>query len=396
MKSLTERLLSLKGKFHIDVSRRPPCTKIDPTTGLKLGPPYFDLLPTELILQIASYLPVPSAAALAVCSHDFFGILAKPYITSLIVPTPDLEDPVTTDMKAHEKVLFLRTISAKSLNTFVCYRCLRIHNILKQCEDSLTVKSRFTRITDGHCVLSNALKRDTLGLCHLEVAKKLYQNNLKLDAMRYLKLASPASSKLTIFAMRAPGLNFWEAFFIHDRIYSRTQYWLNVVEDIQFRKAGRKLFFTVCEHKNSRNDEDEMLNDGISQVSRYASFGFYVSLFLRCNRCPTEICVGLKRVHGFNNRLSLVITKWQYTEASASLAPKPQDSVTTLDGSTSNPTWNVFRAKPKLREPEFEFPIKQRFERRTKTPFAKICTVRQAWKSMERSSDHQLLWNFGV
>ena len=386
MKSLTERLLSLKGRFHIDVSRRPPCTKIDPTTGLKLGPQYFDLLPTELILQIASYLPVPSAAALATCSHDFFGILAKPYITSLIVPTPDLEDTVTTDLKAHEKVLFLRTISTKSLNTFVCYRCLRIHNVLKQREDNLTVKSRFKRITGGHCVLSKALKRDTLGLCHLEVATKLYQNNLKLDAMSYLELTSLARPEFTIFAMRVPGLKFWEALLIDDKIYSRAQYWLNLPKDPQFHIAQKRRFITVCEHTDSKNDEENMLSYAISHITGYAGNRYYIDDFLHCTRCRTEIYVDRifyddQAVSDPLYKQSLVITKWQITDASISLVPKPQDSVAPLDGSIDYPAWN---ASP---GPMFS----RRFESHTVTPFRELCTVKQAWKFTKRSLRHQLL-----
>lgn len=378
MKSLTERLSSLKGKFLIYASRRPLCTTID-------------LLPTELILYIASYLPFPSAAALALCSHDFFGILAKPYITSLFVPTTDLEDMLITDIKAQDRVLLLQTISGDSLNTFVCYRCLRIHNVLKKGEHFLTTKSRFKRVTHGHCVLSNASKSDNLGLCHLEVAKNFYQKDLKLDAIRYLELASLARPELSVFAVRVPGFKFWEAFFIGDRIYSRAQYWLNLPEDDRFSMAKRKLFITVCEHTNSQNDEEDMLGDCISQVIERAGNRGDISQYLRCERCPLEICVDLGRVDGFPNRQFLVITKWQYTEASASLIPKPQDFVAALDESTVNSSWSA----PTIALWR-EFPITRRFEMHTETPFEEICTVEQAWKIMEESSGQEMHWKLGL
>ena len=366
MKSLTERLSSLKGKLHINASRRPPCTNID-------------LLPTEIILCIASYLPFPSAAALALCSHNFFGILAKLYITSLIVPTQDLEDMLMSDMKAQERVLFLQTISGDSLNTFVCYRCLKIHNVLKKGEHYLSTKSRVKRVTHGHCVFSNVFNSDNLGLCHLEVAKKFYQKDLKRDAISYLEHASLARPQLSVFAVRVAGFKFWEAFFIGDRIYSRAQYWLNLPGDHDnhhFSMARRKPFITLCEH--SHNHEEDMLGDCISQVIERAGYRGDISQYLRCKRCPLEICVDLGRVDDSPTRDFLVITKWQYTEASTSLIPKPEEFVAALDESTGNSSWSATWI-PVCRE----FPIMDRYEMHTVTPFKRICTVEQAWKNME-------------
>lgn len=398
MKSYTSRLPFSKAIFHI--SKR---NSRNPGDDHPISWQAFRRLPTEIVLQIASHLPIYSAAALALCNQDLFGILRRPYITDLPRLTKEEEADVYSEYarglyftklqeeaaaKTSQRDLLVKTLSKDFLDAFFCSRCKKLHFLFRdtQTRRKMSAKKRFNTVVErSHGCWGIYRDPTTLGthvLKHLEVATKLLRNSLD-HTVKYLECAAITSSKPTgpeikPLSLENWGFEFWEARLIGGRIFTRTQSWVLMDEILsRFRLSGSLHITACCEHMHPRKARDDDLGRVLTHKLLDFRLGEYpgscYTEVLRCRRCETEVDVEIKKVNSHRNTHALIVTKWNYLEAGSLSTQKVPKELPERQRFTINPAFNRTPGN-----------IRNVFEKHARTPFSSICSVEQAWEVMTK------------
>lgn len=103
-----------------------------------------ELLPAELIHQIASWLPPNSAVSLALCSHKLRDVLGKETLLSL-------------NAHGSEQARFLQALDRGLPETLYCFACNRLHVLFRKCRTRIRTEERFQRVADGRCLIGDGM-----------------------------------------------------------------------------------------------------------------------------------------------------------------------------------------------------------------------------------------------
>ena len=283
----------------------------------------FDHVPSEIIHEIASWLPLSSAANLTLCNRKLKYILGNSYLLAL---RPD-------DSSKYERNLFLQGLDRHSPETFQCYGCSKLHFLAPTGEDRSTPEERFKWVSNFRCLNRN--DSDTLLYTHviefhyhaqfrfehMQVAMKLYRLGLVSDAKSYLKclaLTEPLHHEMTTSQPSNMGYYFFEPRIIHNRVFARAQSWISIPKE-QDQLINRHTFLrynVVCVHLDAdfRGVSKRfymILQCVLEQLRGEQESCGECRALIRCHYCPTEVLVETKRSFMQVERDLVVITKWQ-------------------------------------------------------------------------------------
>ena len=284
----------------------------------------FDRIPLEIIHEIASWLPLSSAANLTLCNRKLKHILGNRYLLAL---RPD-------GSSKYERNLFLRGLDRHSPETFLCYGCSKLHPLAPIDEDRLTPEARFKWVSEFRCLSRN----DTDKLLytyvitfhyhaqfrfeHIQVAMKLHRLGLVSDAKAYLEcsaLKEPIRRKMTVYDPSNMGYYFFEPRIVKDQVFARAQSWISIPkeQDLLIYRRTHLHRNLLCVHLDVDfmgvgGDRFAMILQCILEQLRgkQESCGQCQTL-IRCHYCPTEVLVETKRSDLQVEGDMVVITKWQ-------------------------------------------------------------------------------------
>ena len=331
--------------------------------------PFIDELPLELVLQIASWLPTSSGAALALCNYRLFDLFRRRPVSPLKAMNSQKE----------ERELFLATLSKDVVDTFFCLSCKKLHILSRGWQQSHDVYSAFIVTSDSRCTppenttefidhhWDEYFRHFTLE--HAQVAIKLYQRGLVTDADRFMKYASITRPRPK-FLSEAPtnaGFELFEALIIGGKIYVRTQIWMFVSQD-----RGYQLPSTMKAHACSHMDLDfhgkglwsSLLECKLGHIAAGTRSCGKCSKTRGCPTCETEIYVDTLTVKSNPGVQVIRTTQWytMFTDLSVLVVPK-----ITLD----------LRTRPPVR-----WEIRDTFEQQTATPFDSIVNAEESWEAV--------------
>ena len=279
----------------------------------------FDYVPYEIIHEIASWLPLSSAAYLTLCNRKLKGILGNRYLLAL------RQD----DSSKHERNLFLQGLDRRSPKTFHCYGCSKLHFLGPRDEDGLAPEERFTWISGLQCLKGNdsdeLLYTHVIAFHyhakfrfeHMQVAMKLYRRGLVSEARSYIKclaLVQPTIREMT-YQPTNLGFYFFEPRIVNNQVLVRAQSWVVTPKEQGLLPLAHRT--TVCSHIDA---DHRGANGGRFYLTvKYRSekvHGGQESCggcqdLIRCRYCPTEVLVQRKSACVQPEADLTVITKWQ-------------------------------------------------------------------------------------
>lgn len=274
----------------------------------------FKCLPTELIQQIAAWLPPSSAASLSLCNHKLHIMLGK----------KSLQDLYQSDPCHNEQALLLQALDRDLPETLYCFVCNKLHILFQGQKNRLGAKELYRRVSDGRCPSSDGTYNygttytyhAEFKFEHVQMAMKLHRRGLLSDAKAYLTgsaFLQPARGRMT-YLPASIGLYLFEPRFVNDQISVRAQSWI-LIPGEQGSILPRRHYTTVCAHLdgNSRNENPYIVIFRCKLkhlVAKQDSCENCRSL-IRCRYCPTEVCVEAKRLDRDSKGGVLIITKWQ-------------------------------------------------------------------------------------
>ena len=141
-------------------------------------------LPTELICQVAAWLPPGSATILSLCSHNLHDRIGQ----------RSLRDLSQSDSCFNEQARLLQALDRDSSKTLYCFICNKLHVYLRKHEDKLGAKEMHKRVSEGRCQRGEGLYNyGTVATYHagfkfehIQMTMKLYRRGLLADAKTYL------------------------------------------------------------------------------------------------------------------------------------------------------------------------------------------------------------------
>jgi hypothetical protein len=336
-----------------------------------------DQIPPELVLEIASRLP--SSAALALCDRRLFAILSGSSLPSL--------------KKEHvERERFLLALSRDLMDTFYCFRCMRLHFYMQdyrqtsrlqgtirkvtslaykkvssraqRCGAKDLVTLRFVRTSFSRCnALSDTtenridcVRRSHLTREHAQVAMQLYRRGHLKDAVHFLDCASITEPHLQTISLFPTywGFNLFEASLVRDRICTRTQTWMFVPGPKKWA-VPTILLTTMCKHIDSNTCGDAlrfMLQCKLRHSwTSEASCGGCPEL-LSCSTCLQDVFVDVKIPEVGSESRIVVFTQWRYMASDLMehlITERPRDAyeqgATTPFSSTLDVKHEIFSIK---------------------------------------------------
>ena len=320
-------------------------------------------LPSELILQIACWLPPSSAAALALCDHRLFAVLSGLSLTAL-------------QANNKERNLFLCNLSKDCINTFWCCRCEKLHLLTSDTGQKLKAEDRFSRTSQSRCKVQELENADEWLLeeaymcspCgpkltreHAQVAINLNRHGFRSEADRFLNCAS-------VTRCGAPGSylpsghQFHEFVVLDGQILARSQLWMFVSKARSYTLPA-VVNHAACTHIDLTPDEDNPLRRQLQckliHLDADKDSCSSCRNSIRCEVCYTELWIDTKTVRRSKSSIKVLrITKWQCV-ASASLPPELMCGRATA----------LRRDSVELKSIPAQGDIRIAFERETKRPF---------------------------
>ena len=347
-----------------------PDEKLQPRQPFLTSSSLFNLLPPEVILEIASWLPISSAVSLSVCNHSLFRILSRPYLTAIGVNCKDTK----------ERDLFLNLLSKDSVNLFFCFTCCKLHHLVYDILSPPSAETRFAWTSNSRCKSWLEHYRKPLGgltLEHLQVATNLYQHSFAADALRYLQCAAITQPQPSLLSLSHSGFYCFESCFIKGRICTRSQSWLVVSEATGF-VLPVILYIPVCSHLDPNQETCDLLSVALQCKLIHLSVDetpcSYCQNLIRCPDCSTEVYIDSKTVKSLSKVSMIIITIWQYPRVGANSAEgccewPATDQITGCD----------------LADQSAPGDIRDAFERIAPISFDSIWTVDQAWRQIRKN-----------
>jgi len=260
-----------------------------------------EVFPVEIIQQIAGFLPLSTAVALALCSHNLYSIIGSQYFKDLST-TPELGS-------------LLQLLDRDLPDHIFCVRCLKLHQPRRP---DLKERSRDAQFSQRKCFQQD-VQLGTSDYYHngfrfeqVQMAMKLHR--LGQDVSGYLGALSFAEND----TLGPRTLKVFEARVISDEVIVRVQHWLFVAYGqpvILPTKGLRRLpFGQVCGHLSPRiiqrfsHDLVRVLQCQIQHIDAQEPQCSECTGLRQCRFCPTEVRSDLKVFEGQGT--ALVITKW--------------------------------------------------------------------------------------
>jgi len=208
MLSLLNRFRTRRSPFDLVRQYGPPNQACQPLRSS------FNQLPPELVLEIASWLPISSVAILGLCSRILFILLGRSSLA------------VLGASDASSRALFSKGISRDLIDTFFCYSCERLHFLKQDYRRKKTTERRFARTSSSRPTADMErclLRYEHFAFEHVQVAMKFYRHNLTLDGDMYLNSALITQPKVRATSVFPSTWAFklFEALHIQDRICVR-------------------------------------------------------------------------------------------------------------------------------------------------------------------------------
>lgn len=275
---------------------------------------FFDLLPVEIIQQMASRFPLSSSAALTLCNKKIYHILGNQYLLTL----------GQTGSSDRERVRFLKALDRDILEAFYCLYCKKLHLLTGIYEQGLTDEEMFKRVSHSRCLGSDATynygttytHHTHFKFEHVQMAMNLYRRGLASRMDSYLRFS--AMIKPTLRSMTSlpgsQGFYFFEPRFVYNQICVHAQSLIFISKN-QGTLLPRMLSATVCSHLDTnlgnKNRFVETLRFAFEHLSQNWDSSAQCQNLIRCNYCPTEVQVETKGFGEGVDKKFLVITKWQ-------------------------------------------------------------------------------------
>ena len=275
----------------------------------------FGILPAELIFQVAAYLPPSSATLLSLCNHKLHETLGR----------KSLQELAQSDPRHNERALVLQALDRDLPYALYCPSCHKVRILSQRHEGSLEAEELYRRVSESRCLSGNNTYNDKCVTTyhagfkfeHFQMAMRLYRRGNLAYAKAFLTCSAflqPVRGHLTDFPSHQ-GLYFFEPRLVNGKIYVRAQSWI-FFPDRQRVGMPWKHVTTVCAHLNGNspfpNPYIAVFRCQLKHLrAKQASCEECRSL-MRCERCPTEVCVEAKRPDGVSKGVFLVITKWQF------------------------------------------------------------------------------------
>ena len=361
MQPLWERFRGLKDTCF-DNQRLSPSEKSQARSPLLTSSSPFVLLPSELIFEIASWLPTSSAVSLSLCNQTLFWILSRRYLKALGANHPDNK----------ERDFLLDLLRKDSVDLFFCYTCRKLHHLIYEPHSPPTAATRFAWTSNSRCKSWIELHHkpfDGLSFEHLQVAANLYQHGLAADALNYLQCAtvSQPQAEPRLLSVAHLGYYFFDSCFINGRICTRSQAWLFVSEATAFCYPVL-FYFPICSHL------DPVLQCKLVHLSADEPSCSYCENLIQCPDCATEVSVDSAPVKGRSKTSAITISMWQY----------PGVGVGSTEGcrgwpGSSQPNGCDLKDRPGPGH------IRDAFERVATTSFSSIRTIEQARRQMKKN-----------
>ncbi len=364
----------------------PECRPLqNPSIGVCL----IDQLPPELVLEVASWLPVSSAATLALCNRWLFTFLRRSSF-----------DLLNGHGVNHlERTSFLKALGRDVVDSFFCYSCRELHYLRQDYQPKKTAEKRFARTSNSLCkARENTDKYQDEGrrshnehftYKHLQVALKLSRHLLYSEADMYLKSASitrPEADSISVLRS-SWGFELFDALLLEGRVCARSQSW------IFSPKAGSsalptKIYATrICEHF----DSELYVNDSLSDLLRCKFPNMCVGqrscvyCLTSCRACYTDVHVDVITIETDPEVQAVVTTKWQYLEDSMSSISIERRKAYYF-GQNRQKLDLDFTCQRNMVDstPESAVPgsVRNAFEQGATTPFDSILSVEEAWKAL--------------
>ena len=320
-------------------------------------------LPTELILQIVSWLPSNSAAALALCDHRLFAVLSGLSLAALRANN-------------NERNLFLRNLSKDNIDTFWCCRCGKLHRLKYDPRKKLKAEDRFSRTSQSRCKAKDMEDAYELlfqmtfeiSICgpkitreHAQVATNLNRHGFRSEADRFLNCAS-----VTRCGERGNyldlGHQFHDFVVLDGQLFVRSQLWL-FVSNPQSYTLPPVVHCAGCDHIDYTMDEDNPVRRHLQckliHLGTDKDWCSSCQNIIRCEECYTEIWVDTKIVKRKSSNIkTLRTTRWQCV-ASTSLPPELMCGM----------AYALLKDSAELKSISALGDIRMAFERETITPF---------------------------
>lgn len=345
---------------------RPPRPPLLPSSSL------FDLLPSELIFEITSWLPTSSAVSFSLCNQTLFRILSRPYLNAVGANHTD----------SQERDLLLDLLRRDSIDLFFCYTCRKLHHLVYEHLSPPTAAARFAWTSNSRCKSWIELHRkplDGLTFEHLQVAANLYQHGLAADALRYLQCAtiSQPQPQPRMLSLAHWGYYFFESCFINGRICIRSQSWLFVSEATGFSYPG--LFYVpICSHLDPNLQNCDLLGVALNCKLMHLSVDeppcSYCQNLIQCPDCATEVSVDSAPVKGRSKASVITISMWQYPGVGAGSAEGCRELPASAQTNGCD-----------LKDRPAPGDIRDAFERMATTSFDSIWTVELARRHIKKN-----------
>lgn len=359
----------------------------NPSVGFCL----IDQLPSELILEVASWLIVSSAATLALCNTWLFTLLRKSSLDLLN----------GHDVNHLERTSFVKALGRDNVHTFFCYSCRELHYLRQDHQRKKIAERRFARTSTSLCKTGESMDKyqdegrrshsENFTHKHLQVALKLSRHRLYSEAKLYLKSASITRPKAGWINSSGSswGFELFDALLLNGRICTRGQSW------ILSPQTGRQALPTsiydikICEHFDSEvcgNDSlSDLLQCRILNMCAGERSCVYCQDITCCGACYTDVHVATKTIDADPEVQAVVTTKWQYLE----------DNMSSISVETRKQYYyKQYRQQP---DASFVWPrnmveltpwtavpgsVRNVFKQRAATSFDSILSVEEAWKAI--------------
>ncbi len=387
MSSLLRKLSSMRlPQMH----SLPECRSLQkPSIGFCL----IDQLPPELVLEVASWLPVSSAATLALCNRWLFTLLRRSSFDLLN----------GHGVNHSERTLFLKALGRDNVDTFFCYSCRELHYLRQDYQRKTTAEKRFARTSSSLCKARESTDKyqdegrrshnEHFTYKHLQVALKLSRHLLYSEANIYLKSASitrPKADSISV-SRSSWGFELFDALLLGGRVCTRGQSW------IFSPKAGSSALPTrinetrICEHF----DSELYVNDSLSDLLRCKFLNMcvgqrscvYCPDITCCRACYTDVHVDVKTIDTDPGVQAVVITKWQYLEDSMSSINIERRKAYYFRQNRQKLDLDFVCQRKMVdstRESAVPGSVRNAFEPQATTPFDSILSIKEAWKAIRR------------
>ena len=124
-------------------------SKRRPLQGPSIGFCPIDQLPSEIVLEVASWLPISSAATLALCNIWLFTLLRRSSFDLLN----------GHDVDHLERTSFLEALGRDNVDTFFCYSCRELHYLRQDRQQKKTADRRFARTSSSLCKARESMEK---------------------------------------------------------------------------------------------------------------------------------------------------------------------------------------------------------------------------------------------